>query len=146
MGWHYDYGDLEVESHGEKWQERWCRRKKLLVNSANTVFDFSLIDGMGIGLLGLSDETKFDAFAELPYYYHVIGDFQDKIRENLKAEKYTMDLKLLPFATEGAGNDNRDFFWDLGESLRTIASGTEAQGNYEKGLAPVEFRNQSLVL
>lgn len=100
------------------------------------MFDFGLIDGTGIGLLGLSDETKFDAFAELLYYSHVIGDFQDKIRENLKAEKYTMDLKLLPFATEGAGNDNRDFFWDLGESLRTIASGTEAQGNYEKRLAP----------
>ena len=110
------------------------------------MFDFGLIDGTGIGLLGLSDETKFDAFAELLYYSHVIGDFQDKIRENLKAEKYTIDLKLLPFTTEGAGNDNRDFFWDLGESLRTIASGTEAQGNYEKGLAPVEFRNQSLVL
>ena len=63
------------------------------------MFDFGLIDGTGIGLLGLSDETKFDAFAELLYYSHVIGDFQDKIRENLKAEKHTMDLKLLPFAT-----------------------------------------------
>ena len=136
MGWRYDYGDLEVESHGEKWRERWCRRKKLLVNTVNTVFDFGFIDKTSIRLLGLSGGTKCDAFAELPYYSRVIGDFQDKIQENLKAGKCTMDLKALPFATEGASNDSRDFFWDLDESLRAVASGTEAQGGYEKGLTP----------
>lgn len=131
MGWHYDYGDLEVETHGEQWQERWLRRKKLLVNTVNTVFDFGFFASKQVGWLGLSDGTKCDAFAELLYYSHVLGDFQDKIQENLRQEKYEMDLKALPFATEGASDDNRDFFWDLDEALRIIANGTDAQSDYE---------------
>lgn len=133
MGWHHNYTDdenLEREYRSGAWQERWVKRKKLLLNTVNAVFDFGLIDEAKMGLFGLS-AGKCDAFAELLYYAHVLGDFQDKIQDNLKNAKYKMDLKAIPFAVEGANDDNRDFFWDLDESLRIIAAGTDAQNDYE---------------
>lgn len=132
MGWHHDYGDIEIEAHGEKWNQRWSRRKKLLVSTVNKTFDFGWLDSLRVGTLGWYDGTRCDGFAELLYYIHVLGDFQDKIQENIKAEKYQMDLKAIQFAAEGASDNNRDFFWDLNEALSLIADGDDAQKEHQK--------------
>lgn len=134
MGWHHDYTDderLEEKYRSGVWQEHWLKRKALLVRTVNAVFDFGLFDKARVGLLGLSEGTRCDAFAELLYYTHVLGDFQDKIQDNIENSKYEMNLLAISFATEGASDANRDFFWDLDESLHTIASGTDAQGDYD---------------
>lgn len=132
MGWHHDYSEVEIEALGEKWNKRWSRRKKLLVDTVNKIYDFGWVDSIRIGALGWFDGTRCDGFAELLYYIHVLGDFQDKIQENIKAGKYRMDLKAIPFAVTEASASNRDFFWDLDEALNLIACEDDAQEEYQK--------------
>ena len=138
MGWHHDYGNMTGGSGDGKYsvQERWAKRKRLLVDTVNTVFDFGFIESARVRYLGWSDGTKCDALAELLYYTHVLGDFEDNIidRSDKAGEgngTYKMDFQGIAFAVENPSDDNRDFFWDLEESLR-ILFGAEADGLIEK--------------
>ena len=116
-GWHYDYGDQEVL--GEKWEPRWQKRKRLLQNTVRTVFDFGFFENVKM-TFGIYEGTKCDAFAELLYYVHVLGDYQDAIQGSIKSESYMIELAAIPYATANASEDNRDLYWDLSESLETL--------------------------
>ena len=131
-GWHYSYDGVEIGEPKEKWGPHWIRRKKLLVDTVNTVFDFGWFDYGRISLLGMSEGTRCDAFAELLYYIHVLGDYRDNIQENLKKEIYKVNLKAIPFATDNPSNENRDFFWDLKEALGIIFTEEATRGDYER--------------
>ena len=131
MGWHHDYGDTNISTLEEPWEKRWKLRKKLLLNSVNKVFSFGPISSFRINVLGLAEGTKADAFAELLYYVHVLGDYEDKIVDNIKKEKYKMDLLAIPFATRQASKRNRDFFFDLHEALETLFDSSEDRNSYK---------------
>lgn len=138
MGWHYDYGNMTGGSIDVEYriQDRWVKRKRLLVDTVNTVFDFGIIDSARVRYLGWSDGTKCDALAELLYYTHVLGDFEYNINTRSKTASkgegpYKMDFQGIAFAVENPNDDNRDFFWDLEESLR-ILFGAEADSLIEK--------------
>ncbi len=136
MGWHHDYSEINTP---ERWNERWSKRQKLLIDTVNLVFDFGLWDEAKIGI-GFSADTQCDAFAELLYYIHVLGDFRDTIQTNIEDGEYEMDLDAIAFAEKDPSDTKRDFFWDLDESLRIISNGTDAQSDYEKlseELAPI---------
>lgn len=135
MGWHYDYGDLTCGT-GFKVQDRWTKRKRLLVDTVNTVFDFGPIDYARVRYLGWSDGTKCDALAELLYYSHVLGDFEDNIidRTNKASNgqgSYRMDFKGINFAVKNPSDNNRDFFWDFEESIHNLF-GNDAEDLIEK--------------
>lgn len=130
-GWHYSYDGIETGEPKEEWSPRWIRRKKLLIDTVNTVFDFGWFDHGRISLLGMSEGTRCDAFAELLYCIHVLGDYRDNIQENLKKELYKVNLQAIPFATENPSNENRDFFWDLKEALSLIFTEEATRGDYE---------------
>lgn len=132
MGWHHTYKDLRAGNPKEDWGPHWSKRKKLLVDTVNAAFNFGAIDSFRVGVLGQYEGTRCDGFAELLYCIHVLGDFQDKIQENLKRGKYRMDLQAIPFATANANSSNRDLLWDLNEALSTICTGTEAEDEYER--------------
>lgn len=131
MGWHFDYSDTTISALGEPWEKRWKLRKKLLLNSVNKVFGFGPISSFRINVLGHTEGTKADAFAELLYYVHVLGDYEDKIVDNIKKEKYTMDLLAIPFATRQASKQNRDFFFDLQESIEKLFSSSKDRNSYK---------------
>ncbi|WP_146624914.1 hypothetical protein [Olsenella sp. GAM18] len=131
MGWHYDYSGISISALGEPWEKRWELRKKLLLNSVNKVFGFGPVSSFRINVLGYTKGTRVDAFAELLYYVHVLGDYEDKIKANIDKEKYKMDLLAIPFATREASRRNRDFFFDLHESLETLFDSSEDRNSYK---------------
>ena len=150
MGWHFDYSDPEAlkgsaaEAHvrygyGKKWPGRWRLRKKLLVNSVAHLLDFGFID-RARAVAGWADGTICDAFAELLYYIHLLGDYQDKIQDNLKKGKYEMGLLALPFAVKEPDEDNRDFFWDLEEAVTIIFDNNETHEECDQVLFELRKR------
>ena len=84
-GWDFSYGGVMAEI--------WPKRQSILLNTVNTVSDFE------------GDTEKAEAFCELIYYIHVLGDHMDdkswKIQNGLKmdargrADKYDIIHKLL---------------------------------------------------
>ena len=134
-GWHYDYGDQEVL--GEKWEPRWQNRKRLLQNTVRTVFDFGFFENVKM-TFGIYEGTKCDAFSKLLYYVHILGDYQDAIQENIEKENYKMDLAAIPYATKNAGNNNRDLYWDLSESLETLFK--DEGDDYERLVEEIDAR------
>ena len=134
MGWHHDYSDTNISTLGEPWEKRWKLRKKLLLNSVNKVFGFGPISSFRINVLGHAEGTKADAFAELLYYVHILGDYEDKIADNIKKGKYKMDLLAIPFATRQASKQNRDLFFDFQESIEKL---------FDNSKNPNSFKNLS---
>ncbi len=69
-GWDYFYGGIMTEI--------WPKRQAVLRNSVNTIFDFQ------------GDEEKAEAFCEMIYYIHILGDHMDdeswKVQNGLKME------------------------------------------------------------
>lgn len=127
MGWHYDYGDLTAGTGTNEYhiQDRWKIRKRLLIDTVNCVFDFGAIETARIKRFGWSEGTECDALAELLYYIHVLGDYEDNIIDRSdKAARgegsYKMDFLGIAFAAKNPNKHNRDFFWDLEESLKTL--------------------------
>ena len=131
MGWHYDYSDTNISTLGEPWEKRWKLRKKLLLNSVNKVFGFGPISSFRINVLGHAEGTKADAFAELLYYVHILGDYEDKIADNIKKGKYKMDLLAIPFATRQASKQNRDLFFDLQESIEKLFDNSKDPNSFK---------------
>lgn len=145
MGWHFDYGRgdaldglayREVKKHvrngyGEEWPKRWKRRKQLLVNAVAHLLEFGLIE-RARAAIGWSDGSRSDAFAELLYCVHVLGDYEDKIQDNLKKGKFEMKLLAIPFAVKGASKDNRDLFWDLEEAVGILFDNGRTREEYEQ--------------
>ncbi len=84
-GWNYSYGGTMAEI--------WPKRQTILRNTVNTVFDFH------------GDTAKAEAFCELIYYVHILGDHMAdeswKIQNGLKmqvggrADKYDVIHELL---------------------------------------------------
>lgn len=153
MGWHFDYAEGDAleglayrevrervqDGYGEEWPKRWKRRKHLLVNAVAHLLDFGLIE-RGRAAIGWSDGSRSDAFAELLYCVHVLGDYEDKIQDNLKKEKYEMKLLAIPFAVKGAGEDNRDLFWDLEEAVGILFDNKSTREEYERLACELEKR------
>lgn len=131
MGWHHDYSDTNISTLGEPWEKRWKLRKKLLLNSVNKVFGFGPISSFRINVLGHAEGTKADAFAELLYYVHILGDYEDKIADNIKKGKYKMDLLAIPFATRQASKQNRDLFFDLQESIEKLFDNSKDPNSFK---------------
>lgn len=131
MGWHHDYSDTNISTLGEPWEKRWKLRKKLLLNSVNKVFGFGPISSFRINVLGHAEGTKADAFAELLYYVHILGDYEDKIADNIKKGKYKMDLLAIPFATRQVSKQNRDLFFDLQESIEKLFDNSKDPNSFK---------------
>lgn len=65
-GWDYDYEKLDGADPAH-WDDI---RKKLLLNTVNTVFDFGILSGKPL----IGYDNKCVRFAELIYYVHIIHD------------------------------------------------------------------------
>lgn len=153
MGWHFDYSKKDVlndpvydevkkrvkHGYGRKWPKRWKRRKRLLVDSVSHLLDFGFLERAQVAI-GWSDGGRCDAFAELLYYIHVLGDYQDKIQDNIKKGKYEMNLLAIPFAVKGASEVRRDLFWDLGEATRILFDNDETADEYVKLMNELDIR------
>lgn len=156
MGWHFNYGKKDAldspayaevkkcveDGYGDEWPKRWKRRKKLLVNTVADLLDFGILDRARVAI-GWGDGGRCDAFAELLYYIHVLGDYEDKIQDNLKKEKYEMKLLAIPFAIQDASEANRDFFWDVEEAVRILFDNEDTHEEYLQ-LAE-ELKNRSSI-
>ena len=95
------------------------------------MFSFGPISSFRINVLGLAEGTKADAFAELLYYVHILGDYEDKIADNIKKGKYKMDLLAIPFATRQASKQNRDLFFDLQESIEKLFDNSKDPNSFK---------------
>ena len=71
-GWDESYADMP-NGRNPDWTQRWQRRKKLLTNVAEQIFDF---DGRwsGFDVFGYPCTAECDAFCRLLYYVHLLGD------------------------------------------------------------------------
>lgn len=69
-GWDFIYGGLAGD--------RWTQRKRILLNTADAIFDFG------------GNEKQKESFCALIYYIHILGDFMDdksyKVQNGLKMD------------------------------------------------------------
>lgn len=72
LGWNYDYADFDGERNKEWSTKTWSRRKELLLDTAEHIFDFNGMPHWADRFLGTND--KCDTFCKLLYYIHILGD------------------------------------------------------------------------
>ena len=134
MGWHYDYEKDGIEGKTKdecaEWNVRWIKRKAILVNTVDSVFNFGAIDTIKTWVPFIpNDGTKADAFAELLYVIHVIGDYEHGINKLLKdndnisiAENRNYKLKVIGInlVNLNENGSSRCLFDDLNESLAAL--------------------------
>ncbi len=89
----------------------WPARKEILLDVTEEVFDFRLISGDVLGVNFGYDE-KCEAFAELMYYVHVLGDYE--------AQTTWKNNVMIPFARPNASENNPDLLWDLTHCLKVL--------------------------
>ncbi len=79
-GWNSEWHQLKYNSQyskDEKWQKKWKKRKSILLNTVNEIFEFSWFSS--IPLIGgvLKDYGEdCDSFCALVYYTHILGDHE----------------------------------------------------------------------
>ena len=124
-GWERDYS-----VKGKKQQEFWKKRKKVLLGTVNSVFDFSDITMFGY-------DEKCNSMAGIIYYVHILGD-------HIEADNY----KKISLLTELAGRkhaneDDKDY--DMITCLKKYVEilfedqeETEKYKNLMKGLKKIE--------
>lgn len=126
-GWRHAY-DSSSDNY-------WKKRKELLLQTINKVFDFGVVDELKF-MVGWFDNSSCDAFAELVYCIHILGDYQEGI--NQAQEDMTFRLKstvsnqCIPYAHRNADEGNRDLLFDLSESLQLLFDNEETGEGYSK--------------
>lgn len=106
-GWNFTY----VVQKGQKTDKaNWSARKNILRSTANCVFDFGFFNE----LFGKYCD-KNDAFCELIYYVHILGD-------HLEADKYTVEDLIIPCARANYSESNPDIFGDLSAAFTVLFS------------------------
>ena len=148
MGWHYDYNSDEFSNIDKgahpNWNDCWLLRKRILINTVNTVFNFGIIEEsrLKFGQIGLPvDGTKCDYFSELLYYLHILGDYQDNIQSNINKSKYQLDLLSIPFTYQSSVNNITncsDFFIDFKESLTGLFTFSQEDSSYNMLIEDVD--------
>ena len=127
MGWHYAYSG--------KTQDRWVKRKELLLKTINKIFDFGLFDDAR-HMLYWYDGSDCDAFAELVYCVHLLGDYQEGIEQAIKDKSYslkkTVTEQCIPYAFKDASENNRDLLYDLCDALERLFADGETKHDYSK--------------
>lgn len=97
LGWKHDYSN---ESFKETdWQTRWEKRKAILVNTVDFVFDFGAFEEVKTNLLRVPAGSECEAFARLLYYIHIFGDFEQSVGKHKK-----WPTGVLPYAKQTTGN------------------------------------------
>ena len=72
LGWDHDDKKFDT-SRNEDWStNRWHERKSLLTDTVEHIFNFNGMPGFMDPILGANE--KCDAFAQLIYYTHILGD------------------------------------------------------------------------
>lgn len=126
-GWRYTY-DSDSDAY-------WKKRKNILLQTINTAFDFGLIDEFKF-MLGWFDNSTCDAFAELVYCIHILGDYQEGINKAQEDMTYrlksTVSDQCISYAQRNASEDNRDLLFDLNESLRLLFDNETTGKDYSK--------------
>lgn len=126
-GWHYAY-DSESDTY-------WKKRKNILLQTINTVFDFGLVDELKL-MFGWFDNSTCDAFAKLVYCIHILGDYQEGINKAQEDMTYrlksTVSDQCISYAHRNASEDNRDLLFDLNESLRLLFDNETTGKDYSK--------------
>lgn len=99
QGWDRVYTSKSKEAN-----KFWSNRRKVLLGTVNSVFDFD-----NITLFGYSE--KCNSLAGIIYYVHILGDYDE-------ADKYTK-ISLLPdlAGRDNANEDDKDY--DMITSLKT---------------------------
>lgn len=114
-GWYCAYDT----NSNDYWQER----KSILLQTVNKVFDFGLVNELQL-MLGWFDDSLCDAFAELVYCVHILGDYQEAINVAQTSGTYslkkTVTEQCIPYAHKFVDEDNRDLLFDLSESLQQL--------------------------
>lgn len=116
LGWDYD--------KYEKTQNRWERRKKILLDTTQKVFGFGPFSGKHLFLQFPYDE-KCDSFAALVYYIHILGDYKTD-----KNSKYPTP-NIVSFATITPSENNTDIFFELTKHLSILFSDQQDKEIYK---------------
>lgn len=95
QGWNFDYQKYDDGRNPDWSSVRWPKRKKLLLNTAEAVFDFNGAPRFLDRFLGVNQ--KCDAFCRLLYCVHILGDYMEcKSRKQYeKSKKEMMPLAAL---------------------------------------------------
>ena len=72
LGWDHDYSVFDTARNVDWSSGRWPERKALLTDTVEHYFNFNGMPGLIDPLLGANE--KCDAFAQLIYYTHILGD------------------------------------------------------------------------
>ena len=93
----------------------WKKRKKVLLNTVNTVFDFDTFSNP------LRFDPKCDAFCGLVYYVHILGDYDE-------ADDYKKLALVIPLAGR---NDKYDMVSQLKKHLDVLFSDCKDSPEYK---------------
>lgn len=93
----------------------WKKRKKVLLNTVNTVFDFGAFSN------SLRFDPKCDAFCGLVYYVHILGDYDE-------ADNYKKLALVIPLAGR---NDKYDMISQLKKHLDVLFSDHKESSEYK---------------
>lgn len=91
LGWNHNYdGEAQV---------RWEKRKKILLEATEKIFNFSILPTRFFGY-----DKRCDSFAALVYYIHVIADYE-------AGEEH--DGNLMPLVVAAPTSKNPDIIYEL---------------------------------
>ena len=99
QGWDRDYS-----SKGKDPQKFWTARRKILLGTVNSVFDFNAITLFGY-------DEKCNSLAGIIYYVHILGDYDE-------ADNYKKIVLLPDIAGRDTANDD-DKDYDMITSLKS---------------------------
>lgn len=89
QGWSFDYQKYDDGRNPDWSSVRWPKRKKLLLNTAEAIFDFNGAPRFLNRFLGTNQ--KCDAFCRLLYCVHILGDYKEcKSRKQYEQSKKEM--------------------------------------------------------
>lgn len=132
LGWKHDYSNGSFE--GTDWQTRWEKRKAILVNTVDFVFDFGIFEEVKTNLLRAPAGSKCEAFARLLYYIHIFGDFKQSVKEHKK-----WPSGVLPYAKQAVGNQETllDGIAEVSKALFDKNDSNSGYSRYARELAKV---------
>lgn len=131
---HREYTHCGWEMTYEDDKAHWSRRKKILLDTVEKVFNFKALPSWLVGY-----DERCESFAALVYYIHVLGDFlEDDTLGKFEGES---NGKKVKFARTFPTDKNPDIFWEIERHLGTLLLGQNTSLTYNslmidlKGLA-----------
>lgn len=115
----YTHQGWDIEKHGigtKNASKFWNKRRKILLNTANTVFDF------GPFSTSLAYDPKCDSFCAIVYYVHILGDYDE-------ADNYKKLGLLIPLAGHD-GTDKNDIICELKNSIEVLFADQKSTQEY----------------